>query len=207
MTQTYKAEAGQNIKNAAQEAIALSKKLHDTVRFQFNDISLSVTEASSSQAIVDEYEEECRKSAEAYRKSPAGQRDAAQRKSEISGKQERLNQLAGKGLDSAIKGGLKTLIPWVKKYAEDADDIAVDYKGDVVLTKLAAAGYKAGECAGKDFVKGDKNIMGRYIVGQVMSCMEGKGPFGKMPPHPMAINFSKQYMAMPDPQKPKANRR
>lgn len=104
-------------------------------------------------------------------------------------------------LDNVIKGGLVTLIPWVKKYTENACHVEEGYKADLVLQKLADAGYRVNEYTGKNFVKGDKEILGRYIVGQVMSCMEGEGLSSKRRP---LISFCEEYIAMPFGKQPSA---
>lgn len=103
-----------------------------------------------------------------------------------------------RALDQAITGGLKTLVPWIKEYTEVTQETGADHKGDHVLRKLSDAGYKTNDCVGPDFVKGNKNIMGRYIVGQVMLCLDGSSSMGKVPPHPFAIAFANKYQSMPD---------
>ncbi len=112
--------------------------------------------------------------------------------------QERMDQIVSE-LDDAIKGGLNVLIPWMKKYGNDADYIGIDFKGDIVLEKLTAAGHKPGQYTGADFVKGDKEVLGLWIIGQAMDCLKGDNMFGQMPPHPGIIDFTDEYMTMPDP--------
>ncbi len=109
---------------------------------------------------------------------------------------QRLNEVI-QSLDHAISGGLETLIPWIKAYAEEANVSDADYKGDHVLQKLVDAGYKTNDCMGPEFVKGNKEIMGRYIVGQVMHCLEGNTSLGKVAPPSFTVAFANRYISMP----------
>lgn len=195
---SYEPCAGENIEYAAESAIALAKKEDASVSFFFNEISLCVDANSQKKDVVAAFMSAIDKRADDYRKSPAGQAALSKRQQEVAAKQARLDQQV-QNMDAAIQGGLKTLIPWIKQYADDGDDIDVNRHHDTVLKKLVDAGYKSGECTGKDFVKGNKEIMGRYIIGQAVSCMDGSGPFGKMGPHPnLTIRFADEYLAMPD---------
>jgi hypothetical protein len=69
----------------------------------------------------------------------------------------------------------------------------LNHRGAEVLSALKQAGYKANEYSGAAFVKGDKEILGRYILGQVVDNLSSG-----MPPHPVASTFAAQYLAMPD---------
>lgn len=200
----YEAVIGDTIDYVAEQAVRLSQLHHKTVTFTFNDVSLTVDESSTPEGVVLTYRHAREEQAERYRNSPEGKAAAAKIAAEAAVSQKLLNALVDSDLDEAIKGGMTPLVNWAKEFASLANE-AEDYRGDEVLTKLAAAGFRANECAGTDFVKGDKNIMGRYIIGQVMACMDDSGPFGKMPPHPITMKFADDYNAMPDAPKAKAD--
>jgi hypothetical protein len=189
----YKPLAGESIDYAAEQAIALAKKEDKTVTFQFNSVSLTATAANKPQDVVSSYMDTIHKQAEAYRNSPQGKAAAARRDAEVISKQALINDLVDKRLDAALKQGLTAVIQWVKEYANVADDVGVDHQGKKVSSALTAAGYKESDYVGDKFVKGDKEVMGRYIVGQVIHCLNSG-----MPPHPMAANFADDYLKMPD---------
>jgi hypothetical protein len=103
-------------------------------------------------------------------------------------------------LPKALGKGLTATINWIQEYADVADNINLNYRGKEVLKALTSAGFKTNEFAGDKFVKGDKEVMGRYILGQVIDNLQSG-----MPPHPMVSHLAKHYLAMPDVKKADTN--
>jgi hypothetical protein len=87
--------------------------------------------------------------------------------------------------------GLDATVDWLDEYIALADDIGVNPHLKKVKSALEKAGYVNKEFTGKAFVRDDKRIMGRYIVGQAINCMTNG-----MPPHPVLGRFAQEYREM-----------
>lgn len=78
-TLTYAPYPGQDIGDAAKEALDLSKKSGKTVSFEFNEIGLTVTPQLTPDDIVQTFHTNFNKKAEEYRNSPEGKAASAAR--------------------------------------------------------------------------------------------------------------------------------
>lgn len=189
---TYEPRAGENFDYSAKEAIRLAAANDATVQFSFNGVSLKAEATTDPADLKKAFFKAMEDESKAYANSPQAKADAAREAAEVKNTQATLDKLAS-SLDGALAGGLTETIKWVKDYANNADDNRVNNHRQEVLGKLKAAGFKANEYTGDKFVKGNKEILGRYILGQVVSNMEGG-----MPPHPIASKFAQDYLDMPD---------
>jgi len=108
----------------------------------------------------------------------------------MSSGQSKIDGLVKK-LPAAIDSGLTAVVNWTKAYA-DAETNQADCRAREVCETLKAAGYAAHEHTGDQFIKGDKYSMGRFIVGQLIGCLEDDGSL------PNACSFfPDQYNDMP----------
>jgi hypothetical protein len=96
-------------------------------------------------------------------------------------KQGVVDDLTGRRLDEAVKQGLSATIKWVKEYAEATEEAGVDGRRQKVSDTLTGAGYKENEFVG-DTRKDNKEVVGRYIVGQVISCLDAGIPLPRIVP-------------------------
>ena len=88
---------------------------------------------------------------------------------------------------------LTSLIKWLKEYNECASEITGDVYGKRVCTALKTAGYQANAYVGLKFVEGNKSILGKYLIGQVITSLEdGDLRYG------VVERFCNDYLAMKD---------
>lgn len=192
----YDPRGGENIGDAVKNSIKAAQGGHDVV-MTFNEVTLNINETSNPEETVKLYHQKCVQMQRAYDESPQGQAAAFKRAAESAGRQQSIDALVD-GLDDTIKDGIKKLVPWAAQYANDSNDLHVNCKADVVLSKLAAGGYKDNDCIGKDFDGKNKNNVGRYIIGQVMA---GLLKDGSPPMADVVAGWAEKFEALPDAEK------
>lgn len=188
MTKTYEPHAGQDIIDAISRALTLARESGDDVTFAFNDIQLSAIPTDTAENILQRWEEICAQKQAEYLASDEYKQVHEERKKKITQKTIRMSGLMAE-LARLNFENLDEVLIWLKRYAELADDIGVNYHPDTVLNYFTQAGFKSNENVGFDesaYV--DKNIFGRYIVGQAINYLESG-----MPPHPIIIDFISQW--------------
>src|SRR5688500_283042 len=90
---TYNPLAGCHISDACKEAVSLANQHSCPASFTFNGIELKATPDKSAGDLEAEWSRESDRRAEAYRRSPAGMKAAAQRTVEVARKQEQVDAL------------------------------------------------------------------------------------------------------------------
>lgn len=188
---TYEPMAGDWIDNACQEAVKLAIENGDTVTFKFNDIEMTAGPGDDPALLSRFFSQESARRYEEYQRSPQGIAAAEERRCRLHQSQIRMDALMD-DMKATFDTGLDGVVDWLSQYTPLADDNGVSARINIVHNALLAAGYINNEYTGDAFVKGDKRIVGRYIVGQAINCME-RG----MPPHPMLVSFAEQYRELP----------
>lgn len=87
-------------------------------------------------------------------------------------------------------GGLHAAVEWVRRVQPATNHVSVGVPADRILQALTRRGYVAGECRGDDYVAGDREIEGRYIVGQAMECLEQHGAI-----HQLVASFAGRWLS------------
>lgn len=108
-----------------------------------------------------------------------------------------------------------SLMNWVHDFAKNAEFIGLEYDKESLIKQFTDVGYKSSDCCwfgdmteeeyteleesnpemvaslkmvASDKIKRDKNCAARWIIGQVISCLESG-----MPPHPVTCVFVERY--------------
>jgi hypothetical protein len=88
--------------------------------------------------------------------------------------QAAMDNLAGVWLDKAIMAGMPGVMRWMKMYTQCADQ-GMNARADIVLPKLAEAGYKAKNWDSQ--AVGTKEDYGHKVIGVVMNALsQGRRP-------------------------------
>lgn len=169
--------------------MAMNQKV--TVKFSFNGIELEATPESSPPALESEWSAKQEQAAKDYRESPQGIAAAKKRTNDIIRKQRSLNTSLDVLAD--IIADQDKLMLWLKSFAQDADDIGVQFSKDRLSAQLEAAGYSENEHVGeKPEWFNTRPRMAHYIVGQALNCLRIS-----MGPHPITGSFVDKYFALP----------
>ena len=184
--------AGTDINSAITKAIELVKYKKQQVSFNFNDIDVVVGLHDSRNSVYEQWKTKREQAAETYRNSPEYKAQQIKRNQEIQHNQKVVDDCFNSLENVLSVGSLDMIITWIKLFSECADDIGVkcDYKKLYYI--FLSRGYQANENTGlpQDKYK-QREIMGRYIIGQVMSFLKGNSP-----PHPVAVNFADKYFLL-----------
>lgn len=184
----YTPELGSTIEAEARNAIHMAKANNKPVVLHFNSAALVVTTGSDPDDISAQYRQHLREKMEEFRNSPEGRASQQDQDAKIQARTQIVRQLVD-DLPQVLGRGLTETIKWLQKYAISADHIAVEPQARKVLDALKAAGYKTNDCSGDHFAPNNKEIFGRYIIGQAMVSLEAGGA-----PHPVTANFAKSYL-------------
>jgi hypothetical protein len=115
-------------------------------------------------------------------------------------RQDRINDLVDNRLPETVNRGLAATVKWIGEYAEATENRGIDNKKQKVIDTLTTAGYKPGEFVGDQRGNADMQIKGRYIVGQVLSCLNGDMPLPQV-----TAAICNNYLKMSDGQAPAAH--
>ena len=112
----------------------------------------------------------------------------------VEEKVERFRHLI-KIVPDVFKGSTEDIINWIDsflKVSSQADSLSLSKS--YVYKALVAAGYKANDCAGDRAMNDDRNLMGRYMIGQVMNSLQD----GMIPEPFMFKSWMDDYKDLPD---------
>lgn len=176
---------GDHISETAARAIEVG-----ATALRFNDITVPVPEGSTVESLEASYltlmEKECAR----YRASPEGIA-AAKRREDYRAECQRKVDALMVGLPEALSD-MDATVQWLTGFCWPADHIDVTYDTEAILGALRGAGYVEGFGVGNPAGWfSTKDRMGRYIIGQGMSCLADG-----MPPHGVTITFAERYRAL-----------
>lgn len=187
----YEPYAGTTIKRAFADALAMAWKKNRVVRMSFNGLVFKVHKRLSVHHLMNQWKARTHAAHLRYTASPEYKAEKERRRLEIIEKQEVADGLLEK-LPNIIND-LDSLMLWIKEFAFVADDIGVRFSSASLYDQLRAAGYKAGENVGRSNEWfNTRERVGRYVVGQVLSCLADN-----YPPHPICRKFVEQYFEIP----------
>lgn len=188
----YTASYGDSISKAAVEAVRIARENRQEVMLKFNDASIVVKADQSPQDVIQSYSDERAAIGKAYRAAPAAL-DEKSREDAIAADLAKVVRELVLALPEALERGLTETVKWVGQYSVSARHTATDPQAEKVLNYFKSSGYQANEFSGDQFIPNDKEVFGRYIVGQVMRNLEANG----RPPQ-VAYSFAKTYLSLPD---------
>lgn len=183
---------GSRIEDAIGRAVNLSRDTNEDVMFDFNGVPVSVSPTSEPHVVLRHWQDEMNRQAREYPESPEGRLAKADRDREIASKQTTVNALLA-CLPEVLTISESRLMGWLDSFTENANDRCVDFDKTSLSATLVTAGYKRNDCVGMEpeLIGGSRELMGRYIVGQVIDFLD-QG----MPPHPVTCRFAEQYLVI-----------
>jgi hypothetical protein len=207
---TYRPLCGTHIGNACKEAIDLAIESDSPVVFTFNDIEIKAYETSTVEELCQKYSYETKVRAEAWHRTQEYKDQQDKRNLEVAEKSWQVLELFKKldliiekcfiakvmkdrGITLTLERSQEELLNWMELFVPLADDIAIEFDKELLISKLNKAGFFENEEVGRNpdwFDTRDK--MARYIIGQVIGCLKSG-----MPPHPMTVSFIEKYRELP----------
>jgi hypothetical protein len=187
----YTATCGEHIDTSIKNACALAVNKNKNVFFNFNDDTIRVTPNSDVQEIKREREERLIKKQKEYESSDEFKNIKIKAELDLASTQIQIGSLINLLLNDKVVT-LDELMKWLKKFADVADRIGVTYNKTELIDWFTKNGYVMGYGVGQppEFFE-TKERLGRYIVGQAMSCLNSG-----MGPHPVTINFVDKYFTL-----------
>lgn len=165
---------GTHIEDAARDLVEAVAAGASEALGEFNDITLTAKPGTTAAEIETFYHVEMAARAEAYRKSPAGIKDAADR-------EEATKQ--GQALADALMAELETLdisdsgvaLDWLCRFQGPSDDIGVRKDAHRVVQTFVERGYGVNVNLGDEFNENDRENYARYIIGQALHGLQHIG--------------------------------
>jgi hypothetical protein len=192
MKTQYDPGAGTHINRACKEACEIANETGEEISFNFNDIILTATPEADSEELANEYSRKSEQRRKAYQESEEGKRAAEKRAAEIVEKNDKVNALVAALPEILKNGNMGNLMDWLEFFTLPADDIAVKINHGQIADLLESAGYVENDGVGNppDWFS-NQDRMGRYIVGQAISCLRMN-----MPPHGVTLGFVKKWRGL-----------
>lgn len=181
----YKPTIGSDISQVCEEVADLTE-LMSPIKFVFNDIEVVAQDYHTKEYLVGSWN--------TVRHAKSSElKDTVEETDKDKIIKEALVVI--KEMPLIYQMGQRELIDWLGKFVKVADNKHVDelYSKPVLIRVLKSMGYKANEYAGHKFVEANESIMFRYIVGQVIECLDNN-----MPPSPIISKFIAQFKGMTD---------
>lgn len=161
---------GCHIDEAARQLVAAAIE-HGEATGSFNDIELKASPESKPEQIVSDWNARQAAAAEAYRNSHAGKKAAKGREDRRSAAQQEHDNLM-KLLPNLNMLDDVAVLTWLCSMQDPSDHNGVIVRRDTIVGAFEKAGYAAGANCGKDYRKGDRENMFRYLVGQALSGLK-----------------------------------
>jgi hypothetical protein len=70
-------------------------------------------------------------------------------------------------LDSLVSNE-DNLVEWLGLFSYLNDNSNIKYDKELLISKIEKQGYKSNDCVGNDFVKNDKHICAKWLIGQAL---------------------------------------
>lgn len=179
-------DPGCHIQDAALQLVEAAA-LHGMATGVFNSVALTVDGNTTAAEIVAAFEREIKAAAEAYRNSPTGNADAAERE-----QRRRYAQIAHDALMSKLPnldfGNQIAVLDWLCTMQEPSDHSGVIVRRETIVSFFEARGFVAGANCGPDYRPGDRDNTFRWLVGQALSGLKS-GPSI----HPILHKFAGEW--------------
>lgn len=180
-----------HIRHACRKALALATSKNRHVHFVFNSIRMKLHKRLPLNHVLRQWDEQMEAGRIRYKNSAKGKAAAEKRTAEIISKQRALNTSLDVLAD--IIADQDKLMLWLKSFAQDADDVGVQFSKERLITQLEAAGYVENKYVGNapEWFN-SRPRMAQYIIGQALSSL-----YRGMGPHPITGSFVDKYFALP----------
>ncbi len=180
---------GSYLPDVCEEAAEKANELNMQVKFEFNGIALTVNPGDDANLAEAVYHDISEARHQEYLKSPEHKKELRREHDAKNREGKKVTSLGGT-MNQTLDSGLDAIIRWVAQLAKYSQRGLHPDDCKKILEAFEAADFEAGACCDlkKEFYATNKNIMGRYIVGQVMKCLQDN-----MPPHPITEKFAKDY--------------
>lgn len=179
---------GCHIDSAAEQLVAAAEDVGSAWGF-FNDVKLNATRGAKAEDVVADWHAENKIRTEAYERSEAGKKAAADREARRRAAQSKHDSLMQE-LPSLDFSDFEAVLDWVCQMQEPSDHVGVIVRSQTIAAAFEARGYKANENCGEAYKRGDRENMFRYLIGQALSgLIEGPAI------HPIIHKFADQWRA------------
>jgi hypothetical protein len=173
---------GEAIRRAIQRAARYAASDEEAVvQIERNGVILNITEKSSVEALIKEYDEQTQRNQEEYLNSPEyaeWEKQHKQHVKQINKEAEVLIEEFKKlNLTGTTPAEKAVLLDWLRRYQPYSDFSERNVKNDqFVIKTLEKAGYHSGEYVGfriADLPRSEReHVQFRFIVGQAMASMK-----------------------------------
>jgi len=168
---TYEPMTGETIAVTAEKMVSFAGGTGDAVVANFNDVELTVNPDDDPQAIVDYYNDELGRRAEAYRNSPEGKRAAAEAEERKQQLQRQMDEAMNE-LDSLDFSDLNAVIAWLGKACDPSDHIGGVVPHEQIVDTFRENGYVPNANCGTDFNGEDEENFARWLIGQALEGLK-----------------------------------
>ena len=183
----YDPSAGMHISRACQGLAKAASAKVAAVAMTFNNIRIVAQPNDAPEVLESRWQALGNERRRVYRQSDEYRRQQRERQERLQENQKLVSAM----MEHRRFETLESTLDWLEKFTPAADDIDVKFSLLELADALTAAGYVKSEFVGDQYrerLERDADAMGRYIVGQVISCLEHG-----MPPHPMATTFIERW--------------
>jgi hypothetical protein len=157
---------GTSIATACKEAMKLSNNRCKSVHFNFNGILIKTAENSTVDQLNNFYHLELERNHEIYINSDEYKELEKKRQAKTLKDQNSLNKLISE-LDDIISNE-DNLIAWLGSFSYLNDNLQINFNKEEIIQKLEESGYKRNVYTNENFVKDDKNICAKWLIGQAL---------------------------------------
>lgn len=192
-TITYDPLAGTHIKDACGEAVSIAIKKDARVTFSFNGVNLTASPDTSRSELERQFSSEMERVRKEWEASPECAVEKKKRNTDIERRQRETDHFMD-GIERVVATcSLDDVMDCLRPFVQNADHIGVKFDKGKLANIFKGAGYKNNMHVGlPPEAFNARKIMGEYILGQVVNCLESG-----MPPHPVTLSFIEKYFALP----------
>jgi len=184
----YSAHAGANISQASKQALQVAFDFRSRVVLPFNDVTVVLRPFSDPDFGLQEYRRISDEQHEAYLKSDEYRKYQQRQAAELA-KAQAVVDAAVAELPTVLESGLDAVIPWCRNISDSTDHSGVNVPTAEIVSQFESAGYEVDAYVNDPLVKNDRRIMGLWLVGQALGCLQSMGAM-----HPtLTHKFANQY--------------
>lgn len=165
---------------------------NESVRMKFNGTIVVAKPGDEPSALYAKYRADRVKRIEEYARSPKGVQAAREAEERLQNMQAGIDALMIRfgTLDYA---NLEELVQFFDDLTDPSDHIGVVFNRLEIVTQFEAHGYAVGANVGPDFDEGDREVFGRYLIGQALSCLVTVGAIHHIY-HDMAQKWREKFV-------------
>ena len=168
----YEPGGGEHVSGTAARLAIITGLTGQDCQAQFNDVTIIAHPGDSVETLSEFYSAESRRRHEEWERSEKGQ--------EYRRKQEETRARLQKVIDDAMLvlptidfTDFSAVIDWLSSIRDASDHVGVVRPHELILQTFHERGFEPNVFCNDAFVKGDKEIEARWLIGQALSCLQG----------------------------------